>query len=231
MDVGGRQLLETSTLVGEEHNMQSIRYLWVGAVLAVVLILVLVVYGNWDGVSEEDIEDGGAIGTPQGVALLDGVGWFKDANAGLGEVVDGVFGRALAVRRAADRAQAVWEAAGRNPADGVADPESIRFVVEKAYLAETAAVEAMARVMAVNVMVEWAWELPPSREVRDRAEAAGPNSGAAASVREAWDVAYAALPRMLPVFDEAEGAVGEAEAVVGEAEAAFAGIFQTLPED
>ena len=112
-----------------------------------------------------------------------------------------------------------------------ADPESIRFVVEKAYLAEAVAVEAMARVMAVNVMVEWAWELPPSREVRDRAEAAGPNSGAAASVREAWDVAYAALPRMLPVFDEAEGAVGEAEAVVGEAEAAFAGIFQTLPED
>ena len=203
-----------------------------GLPLAVLLVSALIVYGFWDGDNARDIEDGEALATPPSAGYAASIWEPWDANAGLGEVVDGVFGRALAVRRAADRAQAVWEAAGRNPADDVAwaDPESIRFVVEKAYLAETVAVEAMARVMAVNVMVEWAWELSPSGEARDRAEAAGPKSRAAAAVTDAWDAADGALPRIRSVVGEAEVAVGEAEAVVGEAEAALAGIFGTLPE-
>ena len=202
------------------------------SILAVLLVSALIVYGYWDGDSARDIEDGEAIGTPRSAGYAASIWEAWEANNARGEVVDGVFGRALAVRRAADRAQAVREAAGRYPVDDVtwADPESIRFVVERAYLAEAVAVEAMAWVMAVNVMVEWASELPPSGEARDRAEAAGPKSRAAAAVTDAWDAADGALPRIRSVVGEAEVAVGEAEAVVGEAEAALAGIFGTLPE-
>lgn len=211
--------------------MNPLRCLWLGALLAVVFGSALVVYGNWAGDSEEDIEDGGAIGTPRFAVFAAQIAAEREAIKELGEITDRVFGRALAVRQAADWAQAVRAVAvGEGSHDDAAETDAggLQYVVEKVNVAEDAAVTAMARVMAAEITLEWAWELLPAlEEARQRAEVLRSDNKAMDALMDADDVAAAVERQVGPAVAGARSAVAGAWAAVTEAEEAVAAIIDT----
>ncbi len=192
-----------------------------GTLLAVLLVLAVVVYGNCDVGNENDIEDGGVIGTPRSAGWAAQIAALNEANDALGELADATREKALAVQRTAERALAIWEAVAGEGGDGGAtgaDPEGIQDALEKANLAETAAVTATARVMAVKTLVEWTWDLFPDSRTMDTSQ-------------DAYDIASAASRRIQAAAARAQSAAAKALAAAADAEAAIVNIADISLED
>ena len=200
------------------------RHSHVGALLAVLLVLTLVACNNDEETAMGEDEPGSVIGTPQSAAFAALLAEIGDEVDTLGEAADAARERALRVRQAAEAHHSAWEAAmGEHRDEDTKAPDArTRAAMEEANLAETAAVAATGRVIAAEFILQWARKLPPSVEAQARADADGPDSEAAAAVRDDWDVANAATPRIWTAVAEAKAAIADAVVAVSEAEAAVA---------